>query len=116
MARRPSAFSALIGLIVNCKFPRFDWTNAAKVTKNSAGVVAAVFISMALCFGGLLLTIKLPLPDPMLLPTLFTAILALACVALYLRPRGEMGRGDALTNAVCARAGLRLPPGRKTRP
>src|SRR5699024_5136484 len=22
------AFSALIGLIVNCKFPRFDWTNA----------------------------------------------------------------------------------------
>ena len=84
-------FSALIGLIINCKFPRFDWTNAAKLAKNSAGVVAAVFISMALCLGGLFLTIKLPLPDPMLLPTLFTAILALACIALYLliRARAE---------------------------
>ena len=75
------AFSALVGLIVNCKFPRFDWTNAAKVAKNSAGVVAAVFISMALCFGGLLLAIKLPLPDPMLLPAIFTIALAVACAA-----------------------------------
>ena len=50
-----------------------------------------MFISMALCLGGLFLTIKLPLPDPMLLPTLFTAILALACIALYLliRARAE---------------------------
>ena len=83
------AFSALIGLIVNCKFPRFDWTNAAKVAKNSAGVVAAVFISMALCFGGLLLTIKLPAPDPMLLPAIFTIALAIACAALYLLVRAR---------------------------
>ena len=83
------AFSALVGLIVNCKFPRFDWTNAAKVAKNSAGVVAAVFISMALCFGGLLLTIKLPLPDPMLLPAIFTIALAVACAALWLVVRNR---------------------------
>ena len=83
------AFSALIGLIVNCKFPRFDWTNAAKVAKNSAGVVAAVFISMALCFGGLLLTIKLPAPAPMLLPAIFTIALAIACAALYLLVRAR---------------------------
>ena len=82
-------FSALVGLIVNCKFPRFDWTNAAKLAKNSAGVVAAVFISMALCFGGLLLTIKLPLPDPMLLPVLFTAAIAIACAALWLLVRAR---------------------------
>ncbi len=82
-------FSALIGLIINCKFPRFDWTNAAKLAKNSAGVVAAVFISMALCLGGLFLTIKLPLPDPMLLPILFTAVLAIACIALYLLIRAH---------------------------
>ena len=61
--------------------------NAAKVAKNSAGVVAAVFISMALCFGGLLLTIKLPAPDPMLLPAIFTIALAVACAALYLLVR-----------------------------
>ena len=83
------AFSALVGLIVNCKFPRFDWTNAAKVAKNSAGVVAAVFISMALCFGGLLLSIKLPLPDPMLLPAIFTIALAVACAALWLVVRNR---------------------------
>ena len=35
--------------------------------------------SKALSLGGLFLTIKLPPPAPMLLPTLFTAILALAC-------------------------------------
>ena len=40
--------------------------------------------SKALSLGGLFLTIKLPPPAPMLLPTLFTAILALACIALYL--------------------------------
>ena len=89
------AFSALIGLIVNCKFPRFDWTNAAKVAKNSAGVVAAVFISMALCFGGLLLTIKLPAPDPMLLPAIFTIALAIACAALYLLVRARAENGAA---------------------
>lgn len=47
--------------------------------------------SKALSLGGLILIIKPPLPDPMLLPTLFTAILALACIALYLliRARAE---------------------------
>ena len=59
------------------------------MAKNSAGVVAAVFISMALCFGGLLLTIKLPAPDPMLLPAIFTIALAVACAALYLLVRAR---------------------------
>ena len=87
LSRRSSASSYSRAL--RCKFPRFDWTNAAKVAKNSAGVVAAVFISMALCFGGLLLTIKLPLPDPMLLPAIFTIALAVACAALWLVVRNR---------------------------
>ena len=47
--------------------------------------------SKALSLGDLFLAIKLPPPAPMLVPTLFTAILALTCIALYLliRARAE---------------------------
>ena len=53
--------------------------------------IVSAGLAAALCLGGLFLTIKLPLPDPMLLPILFTAVLAIACIALYLliRARAE---------------------------
>ncbi len=85
------AFSALIGLAINCKFPRFDWTSEAKVAKNSSGTVVAVLLSMVLCFGGLYLTFQVPAQGYMLVPVVFTAALAVACVGLYLfiRARAE---------------------------
>ncbi|HIS02948.1 MAG TPA: hypothetical protein IAA75_03455 [Candidatus Pullichristensenella avicola] len=82
-------FSALVGLIINCKFPRFDWTNEAKIAKNGSGALAAVLISMALCFGGLFLTFRLPAQNAMLIPAAFTLALALACVGLYLLVRAR---------------------------
>ncbi len=85
------AFCALLGLIVNCRFPRFDWTSEAKVAKNSSGVLVAVIASMVLCYGGMALALYFPQGDGMTVPALFTAALALACAALYalLRARAE---------------------------
>ncbi len=84
-------FSALIGLVINCKFPRFDWTSEAKVAKNGSGAIAAVLLSMVLCFGGLYLTFQVPAHGYMLTPMVFTAALAVACAGLYLliRMRAE---------------------------
>ena len=76
-------FSALLGLIINCKFPRFDWTSEAKVAKNSAGVIAVVVVSMVLCYGGMYLSLWLTPGGEMTVPALFTAALALACVGMY---------------------------------
>ena len=86
------AFSALIGLAINCKFPRFDWTSEAKVAKNSSGTVVAVLLSMVLCFGGLYLTFQVPAQGYMLVPVVFTAALAVACVGLYLFIRARAGK------------------------
>ena len=82
-------FMALMGLILNCMFPRFDWTNVTRVCKNGVPVMAAVFVSMILNFGGLFLSLAVEAMGYMLVPALFTVVLALICLGMWLLLRAR---------------------------
>jgi len=80
-------FSALFGLVVNCKIHRFDWTSETKVVKQSWGASLPVFVVMGLVFGGGYLTARIGAMDHMLVPLLFAGALAVASATMWILVR-----------------------------
>ena len=76
---------ALLGVTVNLRWPRFDYTNETYVIKQSASVTITMFSGMGLvilpCLLYVLLLRKVLLPADMLL--IATVVLAIADFVLY---------------------------------
>ena len=77
------AFTALLGLLCNLKWHRFDWTNETVIIKQSLAAGLPVIASVALCLAPLGLTILVSTLDHALVPLLTVVIVALADLGLY---------------------------------
>ena len=93
-------FGALLGVVANLRFPKFDFINETAVVKNSVSVVVTMFGSWAVLIA--LCLVYIFLLDGVLSLTVYlyicAALLALACVVMYLYlGRGGARRFEALT-------------------
>lgn len=80
-----SAFMALLGVVVNLHWPRFDYTNETAVIKQSASSTITMFAGMGTVLLPMLLYIFL-LRKVMSVQTMmlaFAALLAIACAVMY---------------------------------
>lgn len=78
-------FGALLGVVANLHFPKFDYINETAVIKNSASVVISMFASWAVLAAPVPLYV-LALKDVLSVNAMlyiFAALLAAACAALY---------------------------------
>ena len=86
-------FGALLGVVTNLRFPKFDYINETAVIKNSASVVIAMFGSWAVLAAPAILYFVLP--DGLVGLTAYlyicAAALAAACAAMY----AYLGRGGS---------------------
>lgn len=86
-------FGALLGVVANLRFPKFDYINETAVVKNSASVVIAMFGSWAVLAAPAILYFVLP--DGLVGLTAYlyicAAALAAACAAMY----AYLGRGGS---------------------
>ena len=55
-----SVFTAVFGMAVNVKFPRYDWTQEIQAVKNSASVLICVFTGMFAALIPLMIVMALP--------------------------------------------------------
>jgi len=78
-------FMALLGVIVNLRWPRFDYTNETAVIKQSASVTITMFSGWGVVLVPLLLYIFLlrKVIAPVTMMAAFAAVLAIACVVMY---------------------------------
>lgn len=74
-------FTAIFGLLVNLKFPNFNWTNETVVIKQSASAVIAVFTGMAVV--GLQIVLLIFLSSYVLAYLIYTILIAVVDVILY---------------------------------
>ncbi len=78
-------FSALFGLVLNLKFPKFNWTNEIVAVKQSLSSILTMFGSMAIVILPIILYITL-FVDVLAVETymwLVSVVLAIICLGLY---------------------------------
>jgi ABC-2 type transport system permease protein len=72
-------FSARIGIVINCKFPVFDWENETRVVKQSASTLVAMLVGMVTGIVPLVALAQLP---AYVIYLVFVLVLAAAIAAL----------------------------------
>jgi ABC-2 type transport system permease protein len=95
-----ACFTAILGVIVNLKFPRLDWTNEVMVVKQGAAVLitmAAGFISTAIPIG---LSFTLTGVNSNLLLAAVGLVMVVICLLLY---RWLQRKGEALFQAISSK-------------
>lgn len=78
------AFTAMLGIFLNYKFPKYDWTNELQVIKNSIPLLIAIFGNMVL--GAAVLVLSIFAGAWVALGV--DAAAAAACIALFLYLKG----------------------------
>lgn len=74
-------FTAIFGLLVNLKFPNFNWTNETAVIKQSASALIAVFTGMAVA--GLQVVLFILLSSYVSAYLIYTIVIAAVDLILY---------------------------------
>jgi len=74
-------FISLLGLVVNLKFPNFNWTTEAIVVKQSASSMIAAFSGMGIA--GILFLLVTVIPSANLPYLIFLGLMVIANIALY---------------------------------
>jgi ABC-2 type transport system permease protein len=75
-------FSARIGIVINCKFPVFDWENETRVVKQSASTLVAMLVGMVTGIVPLVALIALAQLPAYVIYLVFVLVLAAAIAAL----------------------------------
>lgn len=90
-----TAFQALLGVVINLRFPKFDWISETVAVKQSLSSVLTMFSSMGVIAAPVILYIFVlkDMISPELFITLFTVILAAVSAIMY---RFLKTKGDAI--------------------
>ena len=84
-------FIALFGLMINLKFPRFDWKSETEIVKQSMATMITLFLGMALGIAPVGLMILLPQIAANVLYLIYAGGLLLASIGMY----GYLKRGGS---------------------
>ncbi|MNT33789.1 hypothetical protein D3C72_1697320 [compost metagenome] len=87
-----ACYSALMGVMINLKLPKLEWTSEVQVVKQSAAVLVAMLIGIISLLVPVGLSILLTGVDGKVIMLVVGMIMAMVCAGLYryMRVDGEM--------------------------
>lgn len=78
-----AVFIAELGIVMNLKFPNYEWTNEVTVVKQGASTMLTMLIGFLSVLCPVSIVFLFQNVSPLLLISMFTALLILICIVLY---------------------------------